>query len=64
MKRIISSNHRVQKLTLRKVQRPVPILLKRMQIDFATGNLNGGLELELARRISEVLLQQLGEPNR
>jgi hypothetical protein len=48
----------------KKVQRPVPILLKRMQIDFATGKLNGGLELELARRISEVLLQQLGELNR
>jgi hypothetical protein len=46
-----------------KVQRPMPVLLKRMQEDFATGKLNGGLELELARRISELNLQQLGKLN-
>ena len=48
----------------KKVQRPMPTLLRRMQVDFATGKLNGGLELELARRISEFHLQQLGKLNR
>jgi hypothetical protein len=44
----------------KKVQRPMPVLLKRMQTDFAAGKIKGGLELELARRISELHLQQLG----
>jgi hypothetical protein len=48
----------------KRVQRPIPILLKRMQFDFVNGKLNGGLELELARRISELHLQQVGELNR
>ena len=45
----------------KNAQRPIPILLQRMQLDFVNGKLNGGLELELARRISEIHLQQLGD---
>ena len=44
----------------KKVQRPMPALLKRMQDDVAAGKIKGGLELELTRRISEFHLQQLG----
>ena len=45
----------------KKVQRPMPVLLKRMQLDVAAGRIKGGLELELTRRISELHLQQLGK---
>jgi hypothetical protein len=44
------------------VQRPMPVLLKRMQDEVATGKIHGGLELELTRRISEFHLRQLGVP--
>jgi len=44
----------------KKVQRPMPVLLKRMQDEVAAGKIKSGLELELARRISEFHLQQLG----
>jgi len=44
----------------KKVERPMPVLLKRMQDEVAAGKIKGGLELELTRRISEFHLQQLG----
>ena len=44
----------------KKVQRPMPVLLKRMQDEVAAGKIKSGLELELTRRISEFHLQQLG----
>jgi hypothetical protein len=44
----------------KKVQRPMPALYKRMQDEVAEGKINGGLELELTRRISEFHLKQLG----
>jgi hypothetical protein len=47
----------------KKVQRPMPVLLKRMQDDVAAGKINTGLELELTRRISEFHLQELGMLN-
>jgi hypothetical protein len=47
----------------KKVQRPMPVLYKRMQDDVAAGQIKDGLELELVRRISEFHLQQLGMLN-
>lgn len=47
----------------RKVQRPMPVLLKRMQDEVAAGQIKGGLELELVLLISEFHLQQLGMLN-
>jgi len=48
-----------------KVQRPMPALYKRMQDEVAAGQIKGGLELELTRRISEFHLKQLeGEEKR
>jgi hypothetical protein len=44
----------------KKVQRPLPVLYKRMQDDVENGTIKGGLELELTRRISEFHLHQLG----
>ena len=44
----------------KSVQRPMPVLLKRMQDDVAAGKIKGDLELELTRRISEFHLQQIG----
>lgn len=44
----------------KKVQRPMPALYKRMQDEVAAGQIKGGLELELTRRISEFHLKQLG----
>ena len=43
-----------------EVQRPMPVLLKRMQDEVANGKIHGGLELELTKRISEFHLRQLG----
>jgi hypothetical protein len=43
----------------RKVQRPMPVLLKRMQDEVVAGKIQSGLELELTRRISEFHLSQL-----
>ena len=48
----------------KKVQRPMPVLLKRMQDEVAAGKIKSGLELELIRRISEFHLQELGMLNR
>ena len=47
----------------KKVRRPMPVLLKRMQDEVAAGKIRGGLELELTRRISEFHLQELGMLN-
>ena len=44
----------------KKVERPLPVLFKRMQDEVTAGKIKGGLELELTRRISEFHLQQLG----
>ncbi len=44
----------------KQVERPMPVLLKRMQDEVTAGKIKGGLELELTRRISEFHLQQLG----
>jgi hypothetical protein len=44
----------------KKVERPMPTLYKRMQDEVITGEIAGGLELELTRRISEFHLRQLG----
>jgi hypothetical protein len=44
----------------RRVERPLPTLYKQMQDDVTNGEIKGGLELELTRRISEFHLRQLG----
>ena len=42
------------------VERPMPTLCKQMQDEVTNGEIKGGLELELTRRISEFHLRQLG----
>lgn len=44
----------------KKVERPMPVLYKRMQGKVTNGEIKDGLELELTRRISEFHLHQLG----
>lgn len=44
----------------KQVARPKPVLLDRMQKKVAAGEIKGGLDLELTRRISEFHLRQLG----
>lgn len=44
----------------KKVQRPMPVLYKRMQDEVTADKIKNGLELELTRRISEFHLHQLG----
>ena len=44
----------------KKVERPMPMLYKQMQGKVTNGEIKGGLELELTRRISEFHLRQLG----
>jgi hypothetical protein len=43
----------------KKVQRPMPVLLRRMQDEVVAGKIKGGLELDLTRRISDFHLQEL-----
>jgi hypothetical protein len=44
----------------KRVERPMPTLCKQMQDEVTNGEIKGGLELELTRRISEFHLRQLG----